>query len=339
MNPKTNAPIQRGQKLNHVHQEGINWVLIAGSALLSALTIKLGFKVRQAFETRRQNLANQEDARSISKKSMGACKVHRNLHNLNHVEEVCNFCLSVVTKHPNSLVKNASDVSLPLVEIPSEEPNKGSGSMLWISSPDCLEMPRKQLHHSNSSDSPCVSESGSDAYSKREVIQKLRQQIKRRDEMIMEMQAQITELQNSLNIQFSQSAHMQAQLDCTSRDLFTSEREIQQLRKVIANHCLSESVSSEKPVDAKNGHQEMANGFTNGYADSIDDIEVNCVRVVKGNIERERIEMLKKQVQELKEVIDGKDFLLQRYKEQKVELCSKIKELQQKLAAQVPNIL
>ncbi|XP_074573543.1 uncharacterized protein LOC141829980 isoform X2 [Curcuma longa] len=338
MNSKSNALMQRGHKLNRVQQEGTNWVLIAGSALLSTLTIKLGFKLTQTFETRRQNAANQ-DRRSISKKSVGACQVHTNLHNLNQDEEICNFCLSDIVKHPKSLVKNDSDASLPLVEIPSVEPNKGSGSVLWISSPDRLEMPRKPLHHSNNSDSPCVSESGSDVYSKREVIQKQRRQIKRRDEMIMEMQDQITELQNFLNIQYSQSPHLQAQLDCTSRDLFTSEREIQQLRKVIADHCVTEAVSSEKPVDAKYCHQEIANGFTNAYADNINDMEVSCVRVEKENVERERIEMLKKQVQELVEVIEGKDLLLQSYKEQKVELCLKMKELQQKLAAQVPNIL
>lgn len=51
------------------------------------------------------------------------------------------------------------------------------------------------------------------------------------------------------------------------------------------------------------------------------------------------MEMLKREVCDLKEVIEGKDFLIQSYKEQKLELCGKIRELQEKLSAQIPNIL
>ncbi|XP_009396210.2 uncharacterized protein LOC103981270 isoform X3 [Musa acuminata AAA Group] len=349
MTSKTTASIQRVQKLNHVRQEGPNWVLIAGSALLSTLTVSLGCKLKKAFQIRRQDTSHKdvhtEYRKSASKKSSGACQLHSSLYHFNQDEEVCCYCLSgtsegrVDVKQPKNPVAHEADVSLTLVEIPAAEQNKDVGSVMWISSPDRLEMPRKPLHHSNSSGSPCISESGSDIYSKREVIQKLRQQLKRRDEMIMEMQAQITDLQNSLNIQLSQSAHLQAQLDCTGRDLFNSEREIQQLRKVIADHCVAEVVSPEKPIEARQWHHVATNGFMNGFPDNVDGMEVNCVGAEKAKAERERIEMLKREVQELKEVIDGKDFLLQSYKEQKTELCSKIKELQLKLASQVPNIL
>ena len=49
--------------------------------------------------------------------------------------------------------------------------------------------------------------------------------------------------------------------------------------------------------------------------------------------------MLRRQVGGLKEVIEGKEYLLQSYKEQKAELSTKIKELQQRLDSQLPNIL
>ena len=49
--------------------------------------------------------------------------------------------------------------------------------------------------------------------------------------------------------------------------------------------------------------------------------------------------MLKRQVGELKEVIEGKEYLLLSYKEQKAELSLKIRELQQRLDSQLPNIL
>jgi hypothetical protein len=66
---------------------------------------------------------------------------------------------------------------------------------------------------------------------------------------------------------------------------------------------------------------------------------LHCLGIEKRKGEIERVEMLKKEVGELKEVINGKDSLHQSYKEQKVELCLEIRELQGKLSAQVPNIL
>jgi chromosome segregation ATPase len=211
---------------------------------------------------------------------------------------------------------------------------------MWISSPDRLEDPRKPFQYSNSSGSPRVSESGSDIYSKREVIQKLRQHLKRRDEMIMEMQAQIADLKNSLAIQETQSSNMQSQLDSANRDMFESEREIQHLRKIIADHCVAEALSHDKPLHGGHWQPDATNGHANGYADSsVDDPELHFVGVEKKKGELEKVEMLKREVSELKEVIGGKDFLLHSYKEQKVELSSQVRELQQKLSSQVPNIL
>lgn len=211
--------------------------------------------------------------------------------------------------------------SLPLVTVPAPSYIKENG-LGWA---DHLEVPMKPYNHqSTCSDSPCVSESGSDIFSKREVIQKLRQQLKRRDDMILEMQEQILELQNSLNSQMSHSSHLQAQLDATNRDLYESEREVQRLRKAIADHCVGQAGSN-------NGW----NGESNGFMDS----ESNYESPEKGSKDGERVEMLRKEVSELKEVIDGKEYLLRNYKEQKMELSEKVQELQRRLDSQVPNIL
>ena len=244
-------------------------------------------------------------------------------------------------KHPHASPSSKSvEPSLPLVKLPGQELSKDNSGVMWISSPDRLEDPRKPFQYSNSSGSPRVSESGSDIYSKREVIQKLRQHLKRRDEMIMEMQAQIADLKNSLAIQETQSSNMQSQLDSTNRDVFESEREIQHLRKIIADHCVAEALSHDKPLHSGHWQSDATNGHANGYADSsVDDPELHFVSTEKKKGELERVEMLKREVGELKEVIGGKDFLLHSYKEQKVELSSQIRELQEKLSSQVPNIL
>lgn len=238
-------------------------------------------------------------------------------------------------KHaPNGQVLSESGVSLPLVAVTTPEFNKENGVM-WASSPDHLDLPRKPFHHSNCSDSPCVSESGSDIFSKREVIQKLRQQLKRRDDMILEMQDQIMELQNSLNAQLAHSSHLQSQLDAANRDLFDSEREIQRLRKAIADHCVGHTSINEKASPIATWSSDARNGHANGYANGEDNYESPG----RGRFDGERIDMLKREVGELKEVIEGKEYLLQSYKEQKSELSMKIKELQQRLDSQLPNIL
>lgn len=238
----------------------------------------------------------------------------------------------VEIKNPlNGQILTEPEVSLSLVTVPA--PEYGT---VWVSSPGRgSDPPPKPFHHSSNSDSPCVSESGSDIFSKREVIQKLRQQLKRRDDMILEMQDQIAELQNALSAEMSHSNNLQSQLDSANRELFESEREIQRLRKAIADHCVAHGGANDKlspssgawPSGGRNGH---SNGSING--DSIFELS-------EKNRGDERIDMLKKEIGELKEVIEGKEFVLQSYKEQKVELSTKIKELQQRLDSQLPHIL
>ncbi|XP_008802963.1 uncharacterized protein LOC103716651 isoform X4 [Phoenix dactylifera] len=342
MKMRANGTIQKAQKLKHVQGEGPNWVLIAGGALLSTLSIRLGCKLKQIFETKQSKNSNNAKA----KRSPGACQLHSTLYCYTQDEDGCYHCLSGasdgavdIKRPPTSPLSKEADVSLPLVKVPEADSNKDGSGVIWASSPDHLELPRRPFHHSNSSDSPCISESGSDIYSKREVIHKLRLQLKRRDEMIMEMQTQIMDLQNSVSIQMTHSANLQSQLDSANRDLFDAEREIQRLRKAIADHCVAEAGFLEKPVTTRNWRPEAVIGQVNGYIDSMDDVELHCIGGEKVRDDSERVEMLKRKVGELKEVIEGKDFLLQSYKEQKVELCSKIKVLQLRLESQVPNIL
>ncbi|PUZ76300.1 hypothetical protein GQ55_1G278600 [Panicum hallii var. hallii] len=338
MKNKTSRSLQKSGRGSHVQGEGPNWVLVAGGVLLSTLSVRLGCKLKQLFDGKQQNNTSK------AKRRPEACELHSNLHRFSD-QTGCYCYISghggvEVKQAPASPVPKSVEPSLPLVKIHVPESSKENSDVMWISSPDRLEAPRRPFQYSNSSGSPCVSESGSDIYSKREVIQKLRQHLKKRDEMIMEMQAQIADLKNSLNIQVIQSTNLQSQLDAANRDLFASEREIQHLRKIIADHCVAEALSHEKPLQAGHWQLDETNGHPNGYADgSADDADLHCIGIDKRKGEVERVDMLKKEVFELKEVIEGKDFVLQSYKEHKVELCSKIRDLQEKLSAQVPNIL
>ncbi|KVH89404.1 hypothetical protein Ccrd_008602 [Cynara cardunculus var. scolymus] len=349
MKPNTNEMLgaQRSKKFQG---QGPNWILIAGGALLSTLSVRLGYRLKQILDLKQPENTNgslKENGKLRVRKRSGNCRSHSNLccfeqddgcfncmSGMNFVgpfklqclilflEVSTTFHLTVGTEgeaetkpQRNGQLQTGPEMVLPLVTVSAPVYNKENGVM-WASSPDRLELPQKPFHHSNSSDSPCVSESGSDIFSKREVIQKLRQQLKRRDDMILEMQDQIAELQNSLSSQLSHSAHLQSQLEASNRELFDSEREIQRLRKAIADLCVAQP-GPEKP-----------HGFANGYLEV--DSSMESV---------DRMDILKREVGELKELIEGKDYLLQNYKEQKSELQLKVKELQHRLDSQVPNIL
>ncbi|KAG2239874.1 hypothetical protein Bca4012_022958 [Brassica carinata] len=310
--------ISRHQRVDN--SRGPNWILIAGGALLSTLSIRFGYKLKQSVDSKPHSHANGTSDRGRSR----GCCFHSGSSSCERNKECCFHSSPGIENVEGNHAANEPMVvpsdSLPLVTVPAPSYIKENG-VGWA---DHLEVPMRPYNHqSTCSDSPCVSESGSDIFSKREVIQKLRQQLKRRDDMILEMQEQIIELQNSLNSQMSHSSHLQAQIDATNRDLYESEREVQRLRKAIADHCVGQAGS--------NGW----NGEANGFMDS----ESNYESPEKGSKDGERVEMLRKEVGELKEVIDGKEYLLRSYKEQKIELSEKVRELQQRLDSQVPNIL
>jgi hypothetical protein len=52
---KTNGSIQKAGRANHVQGEGANWVLVAGGVLLSTLSVRLGCKLKQMFDMKKQN--------------------------------------------------------------------------------------------------------------------------------------------------------------------------------------------------------------------------------------------------------------------------------------------
>ncbi|CAM8968454.1 unnamed protein product [Rhodiola kirilowii] len=313
-----------------------HWAIIAGGALLSSLSIRLGYMLKQALDGKQQT----HGSNSTDNKRQGNRQLDSTDYSFSHDEEM-HFSYDSANggvmgrKHtPNGHMMTESERVLPLATVPASEYAKENG-VLWASSPDRFELPPKPFHNSNCSPSASVSESGSDVFGKREVVNKLRQQLKRRDEMILEMQDQILDLQNLLNTQLSRSAHLQSQLDAANQHLFNSERETHRLRKTIADHCIGQVSVNEtvpplpiRPSVGMNGH---SNAYNNPKTDS-DPLE-------KERCTSDWIEMLRSEVGELKEVIEAKNYLLQSYKEQKTEMSTKMKDLQLRLDSQLPSIL
>ncbi|KAL8143668.1 hypothetical protein V2J09_016700 [Rumex salicifolius] len=327
----------RPQKSRNVQGKGPNWMLVAGGALISSLSIHIGYKLKNAFDSKRQDKVTPRGDRRQA-----------GIHHSRPIEypyvpdegRCFNFNSGSegtveIKNHQNSQILSEQEVSLSLVTVSAPEYHHENGNV-WVSSPEHTELPPKRFHHSNCSDSPCASDSGSDVFSKREVIQKLRQQLKRRDNLVLEMQDQIMELQIAINSQVSHSNHLQSQLDARNRELFDSERKIQRLRKAIADHCVGHVECNEKNSTTSTtiwSSEGNNNGCANGYPDG------SCKFPDKSSADGEKIEMLKREIGELKDVIKGKEFLMQSYKEQKSELSFKIKELQLRLDSQLPNIL
>lgn len=63
MKPKTNG-LPRAQISNSLQGEGPNWILIAGGALLSTLSMRLGYKLKQVLDTKEVE-SSSKDSRGL----------------------------------------------------------------------------------------------------------------------------------------------------------------------------------------------------------------------------------------------------------------------------------
>ncbi|CAH9125023.1 unnamed protein product [Cuscuta epithymum] len=342
MKPSINGT-SRGKRSAALRGEGSNWVLIAGGALLSTLSVRLGYKLKQVLDAKQQSVTgntSKGNDKPAERRKARNCNLQSSTYNFTQDDDNCyNFLSGTgnvmdMKQQCGGQVLTETGLQLPLVTVPSSlELSKDLNGGAWsTTTSDRLELPQKPFHHSNSSESPCVSESGSDIFSKREVIQKLRQQLKRRDEMILEMQEQIVDLQGSLTAQLSHSSHLQTLLDVANSDLFDAEREMQRLRKVIADRCV-------RQVDSFGHFEGGRNGYGNGHFVEAERYLMKSSENGGRGGDGERIEMLKVEVAELKETIERKEYRLHMYEEQKAELSAQVKQLQQRLDSQLPSIL
>lgn len=70
MKPKANG-VPRAQMSKVYQGEGPNWILIAGGALLSTLSMRLGYKLKQVLDTKQmENSSNDSKGRVICKHSL-----------------------------------------------------------------------------------------------------------------------------------------------------------------------------------------------------------------------------------------------------------------------------
>lgn len=75
MKPRTSG-VPRAQRTRTFQGEGPNWVLIAGGALLSTLSIRLGYKLKQALDPKQpENATNGENHFGICETFVSFCYI------------------------------------------------------------------------------------------------------------------------------------------------------------------------------------------------------------------------------------------------------------------------
>lgn len=72
MKPRVGG-VHKAQKSSNFQGEGPNWVLIAGGALLSTLSIRLGYKLRQALDTKQPDNATNGLKGLLISKALASC--------------------------------------------------------------------------------------------------------------------------------------------------------------------------------------------------------------------------------------------------------------------------
>ncbi|CAL1388767.1 unnamed protein product [Linum trigynum] len=158
MRPRSNG-VSRNQREHSFEVGGPNWILIPGGALLSTLTIRLGSKLKQTLDSRRETRARNE--KLCDRRRSPDCHMHPNMYSYTHDDDICfnsasgNEGIEEVKYPPNDHSLSETDGALPLVTVNAPEYSRENGIM-WVSSLDRLELQPKPFHHSNCSDSPCV---------------------------------------------------------------------------------------------------------------------------------------------------------------------------------------
>lgn len=71
---------------------------------------------------------------------------------------------------------------------------------------------------------------------KRDMVHRLRKQLKSRDEMILNMQAQISEHDRDMALSHAHISELQSHLEATDKVLLESKVQVQQLRKEVAGY-------------------------------------------------------------------------------------------------------
>lgn len=120
MKQRTNG-VPRAKNSGNFQREGPNWVLLAGGALLSTLSIRLGYKLKQALDTKQQEnasnglesvffisvalgiflpAANVEshstsgNGKYADRNKAGVCPLHANAYSFNREDTGCFNCIS-----------------------------------------------------------------------------------------------------------------------------------------------------------------------------------------------------------------------------------------------------
>ncbi|GJY46427.1 hypothetical protein Tco_0435490, partial [Tanacetum coccineum] len=137
MKPNSNEMLG-GQRGKQFQGQGPNWILIAGGALLSTLSVRLGYRLKQVLDSKQpQNATNglKENGKHAARKRAGNCRSHSSNMYCFEQDDGCFNCISGMegeaeTKaQHNGQLHTEPEIGLPLVTVSAPVYNKENGVM------------------------------------------------------------------------------------------------------------------------------------------------------------------------------------------------------------------
>lgn len=93
----------------------------------------------------------------------------------------------------------------------------------------------------------------------RDMVHRLRKQLKSRDEMILNMQAQISEHDRDMALSHAHICELQSHLEATDKVLLESRVEVEHLRKEVAGYCAPDIVRKDLRDYGSKGENTIVN--------------------------------------------------------------------------------
>ncbi|KAH9567217.1 hypothetical protein CY35_03G018600 [Sphagnum magellanicum] len=237
MSTMFNRNSRKGQQLGGERHDGPNWVLIAGGAVVTVISFVIGR--RESIISKGGGLEKRKDSpyrmpKPDSKKGIAYIATEgekriQTKYNGHQSDSHVVGASSPLTSHfqihrTKSCKQDVHSTSLPSSPKPF---------MVSLTTPPCTD---EDLQYSSPSPVPLqrvVSEKCEVV-----VVHRLQQQLKRRDGMIFDLQAQIIDQGHTVAAHKAQIANLEAQLEEKSKILFHSTQEVEQLQRALADQSV-----------------------------------------------------------------------------------------------------
>ncbi|CAM6088670.1 unnamed protein product [Calypogeia fissa] len=190
--------------------------------------------------------------------------------------------------------------------------------------------------------------------SRRDMVHRLRQQLKSRDEMILDMQAQISDQERLISLHQARCKDLESRLEEANNTLFESNLEIQRLRRAVAEYLTgqfpssgnSSSISSRR--DAYEMHQQDDSFLLRESQRLAKELEMReeekqelerlaDLRIKEHELVVQKLQMLESELEEARKSDFEKDLLLDAYEVEHESLEDRVDNLKRLVESKAPE--